>query len=74
MPGIYICYKCKSCRHEFVLLVEDVDRMTGFLICPYCSSKRVKAETVADSLKDCMKERSYRRNRHGAMEQGRFDT
>ena len=69
---MYISYICKTCRKEFVLLASDVDKHR-FLVCPYCCSRRVKPEEVADVLKDCMKERSYKRNKRGAIEQRRFD-
>ncbi|EJE7236591.1 hypothetical protein M5L40_003608 [Clostridium botulinum] len=68
MLSIYISYKCCSCKHEFVLLNEDVKDMIGYLVCPYCSSKRVRRERVADNLKECMNERSYRRIK-GALRQ-----
>lgn len=32
-----------------------------YLVCPYCNSKRVSKENSTDDLRECMKERSYRR-------------
>jgi DNA-directed RNA polymerase subunit RPC12/RpoP len=63
MQSTYIAYECRTCRKEFVLLTEDVDQMARdrYIVCPYCCSKRVDKEKVADSLKECMKERSYKR-------------
>ena len=63
MLSIYTSYKCKTCSKEFVLLSEDVIAMAKdrYLGCPYCNSKKVSADKVADSLKECMNERSYRR-------------
>jgi len=63
MLGIYTGYKCKTCNSEFVLLSEDVKKMAvdKYLACPYCGSKRVSPDKIADSLKECMSEHSYRR-------------
>jgi hypothetical protein len=63
MLNIYTSYKCRTCKLEFILLTEDVDKMANgrYLVCPYCNSKRVDKENATDSLKECMKERSYRR-------------
>lgn len=71
MLSIYTSYKCKICKKEFVLLTEEIQeqaKSNRYLVCPYCSSKRVKKENIADSLKECMQERSYKRV-HGALRQ-----
>ena len=72
MLSIYTSYKCRTCKLEFILLSEDVDKMAKgrYLVCPYCNSKRVEVENAADSLKECMKERSYRKV-HGVIKQVR---
>lgn len=57
----YKSYICKCCKHEFILVAPEVDTFKGYLKCPYCSSRKVKVEKVADTLKECMNERSYRR-------------
>ena len=67
MQNIYTSYKCR-CGREFVLLTEDIENLKGYVVCPYCSSKNVKKENIADSLKECMQERSYRRV-NGALRQ-----
>ena len=63
MLSMYAGYKCKTCSSEFVLLGEDVKAMAKdrYLVCPYCNSKRVSTDKVADSLRECMSEHSYRR-------------
>lgn len=63
MLNIYTGYKCRACKLEFVLLSEDVDKMAKgrYLACPYCNSKRVSKENSTDDLRECMRERSYRR-------------
>ncbi|MBA4509944.1 hypothetical protein H1057_18160 [Clostridium sporogenes] len=68
MLSIYTSYVCCSCRKEFVLLSEDIESLKGYLVCPYCSSRKVKKENVADNLKECMQERSYIRV-NGALRQ-----
>ncbi|MHB9901450.1 hypothetical protein CF095_13555 [Clostridium botulinum] len=68
MLSIYIsCVWC-SCREEVVLLSEGIESLEGYLACPYCSSIKVKKENIADNLKECMKERSYKRIK-GALRQ-----
>lgn len=68
MLGIYTSYMCIKCRKEFVLLSEDIENLNGYLVCPYCSSRKVKKEKIKDSLKECMKENAYKRV-HGALRQ-----
>lgn len=70
MLSIYTSYACRTCKKEFILLSEDIENIGDdrYLICPYCSSKRVNKEKTADSLKECMKERSYKRIK-GALRQ-----
>lgn len=72
MLSIYTGYKCVSCRFEFVLLTENVNKMKKdrYLVCPYCNSKKVVIQNTSDSLKECMKESSYRRV-HGSLRQVR---
>jgi len=64
MLSIYTSYKCRSCKNEFVLLSEDVqahETQGRYLACPYCNSQRISKENITDSLKDCMKQHSYKR-------------
>ncbi len=68
MLSIYTSYVCCSCRKEFVLLSEDIESLKGYLVCPYCSNRKVKKENIADNLKECMSERSYKRIK-GALRQ-----
>ncbi|AUN10667.1 TPA: hypothetical protein ACXDAY_003482 [Clostridium botulinum] len=68
MLSIYTSYVCCSCRKEFVLLSEELENTKGYLVCPYCSSRKVKKENIADNLKECMQERSYIRV-NGALRQ-----
>ncbi|MET7041794.1 hypothetical protein WBZ18_12860 [Clostridium botulinum] len=68
MLSIYTSYVCNCCKKEFVLLSEDVEALKGYLVCPYCSSRKVKKERITDSLKECMSERVYKKV-HGAIRQ-----
>lgn len=72
MVSIYTVLKCKTCMSEFVLLSENVKAIPDdrYLVCPYCSSKRVIVTKANDSLKECMKESSYKRI-HGSLRQVR---
>ncbi|NFA59474.1 hypothetical protein K8O96_12050 [Clostridium sporogenes] len=68
MLSIYTSYICCSCRKEFVLLSEELGNAKGYLVCPYCSSRKIKKQKIADNLKECMQERSYIRV-NGALRQ-----
>lgn len=68
MLRIYTSYKCICCKKEFVLLTEELENTKGYLVCPYCSRRKVKKDSIADNLKECMKERSYKRI-NGALRQ-----
>lgn len=68
MLSIYTSYVCCKCRKEFVLLSEDLETMKGYLVCPYCSSRKVRKENIKDNLRECMHERSYKKV-HGAIRQ-----
>lgn len=72
MQGMYTGYKCRTCGKDFVLLSEDIKAMTNdrYLVCPYCNSKRVQADKINDSLRECMSEHSYKRC-NGAIKQTR---
>ncbi|WP_125153114.1 hypothetical protein [Clostridium rectalis] len=68
MLSVYSSFVCKICKKEFILLTEEVETLKGYLVCPYCSSRRVKKEKIADNLKECMQQRSYKRIK-GALRQ-----
>jgi DNA-directed RNA polymerase subunit RPC12/RpoP len=70
MLSIYTSYKCRTCKLEFILLSEDVDKMAKgrYLVCPYCNSKRVDKENASNNLKECMSAHSYKRE-HGVIKQ-----
>jgi len=67
----YTSYKCKGCKKEFVLLTEELlyAKVRGvFIVCPYCSGKKVEKLKETDSLKECMSARRYERV-NGALRQ-----
>lgn len=71
MLEIYSSYRCKTCKHEFVLLSEQEQEQlknNRYLVCPYCSSQKVIKQNKSDSLKECMNSRSYKREK-GAIRQ-----
>ena len=72
MLSMYTSYKCIACRFEFVLLTEEVAKMSmdRYLVCPYCNSKKVIIENTNDSLKKCMGHDTYKRI-NGAVRQVR---
>lgn len=74
MQSIYSAYECKTCKKEFVLLSEDVEQLAvgRYIACPYCNSKHVKKQKITDNLKECMKERSYKKV-HGAVRQVNYE-
>ncbi|WP_010295927.1 hypothetical protein [Clostridium senegalense] len=71
MLEIYSSYRCKTCKYEFVLLSEQEQEQiknSRYLVCPYCSSQKVVKQNKADSLKECMSARRYKREK-GAIRQ-----
>ena len=70
----YVCFKCKNkeCGNNFVCLNEDVENHDKRISCPFCRS-RATIEDSADTVRDCMKERSYNKRR-GIVRQTRYDT
>ncbi|ACQ54967.1 hypothetical protein AGE29_06740 [Clostridium botulinum] len=61
MLGMYTGFLCYSCRNEFILLSEELERTKGYLACPYCTSRNVKKQKVTDNLKECMGHSSYKK-------------
>ncbi|WMM24065.1 hypothetical protein RBU61_14190 [Tissierella sp. MB52-C2] len=68
----YIAYKCLNCNRSFILLASEVkhDEKEGkYITCPRHGKHRKIIVTGAyDSLKECMGERSYKRDK-GKMKQ-----
>ena len=72
MEGIYKYYICKGCRKEIILISDEVAttlKSGKYLSCSHCGSRQLIQGGEADDLRDCMKERRYRRNSRGALEQ-----
>lgn len=71
MQEYYTAYKCKRCKHEFVLTSEELEEHKSkgkYVVCPYCSSRELEKEKRADSIKEVMSARSYIR-KNGAIHQ-----
>ncbi|WP_326514798.1 hypothetical protein [Clostridium intestinale] len=67
----YTVYECISDKKEFILITEELEaasREGKYITCPYCNSKRVKNVGTSNSIKECMRERSYKRI-HGVIVQ-----
>lgn len=68
----YITYVCRSCNKEFILLTHELEsniRQGQHISCCYCGDIQVKKVNESDSIRECMKERRYMRNKHGALVQ-----
>ena len=68
----YITYVCRSCNKEFILLTHELEsnlRQGKYVSCCYCGDRQVRTVNESDSIKECMKERRYMRNKHGALVQ-----
>lgn len=68
----YTSFECGPCKKEFILNTDEFQssvRRGTYITCPYCNSKRIKRIKQSDSIKECMKERSYKRSKHGALVQ-----
>lgn len=68
---MYTIFKCKSCNKEIILLTEEVmdsQFKRQYISCSHCGSKKLRKEKATDNLKECMKERKYKRE-HGALKQ-----
>lgn len=74
MDSIYTCYKCKVCSKETILITDEVHntlKQDRYLACSHCGSKNLIKGKVTDDLREIMKARRYKRNKHGALEQVR---
>lgn len=67
--GMYKTYLCVTCNKTCILLKEEISPK-GYLVCPHCSSKKLKAASETDNLKECMSHPAYKRE-HGSIRQVR---
>jgi len=65
----YTSFKCKICSKTTVVLTDEIES-GRYLVCSHCSSKKNHSAKETDDLRECMKEKAYRRE-HGAMRQVR---
>lgn len=67
----YIIYRCKVCGCSFILLTEETknnESKGNYITCPFKGHKNIIVTGAYDSIKECMAERSYKRDR-GKMKQ-----
>lgn len=70
MKSIYKSYECVKCRKTIILLREEVEGTINggkYLACAHCGCKKLLEHKSTDDLRDCMKARRYKRNKHGAI-------
>lgn len=70
--GIYEYFICKGCRKTTILLTSEVERTIAagkYIACSHCGCRKLHAGGETDDLRECMQERRYKRNKHGALEQ-----
>ena len=71
MESIYISYTCAKCKKTIILLREEVDdtkNKNKYLACAHCGCKNFIKEKDSNDLRECMKERRYKRVK-GALRQ-----
>lgn len=72
MKGYYTGYKCRKCSKEIILITSEVDssiKLGKYISCSYCGCKNLIREKETDDLREIMKDRKYKRNSRGALEQ-----
>ena len=74
MLSMYTSYECKLCKRQFVLLTEELDKMSKdkYLACPYCNCRHIRKQKADDSLRECMNHGTYKRIK-GSVRQVRND-
>ena len=66
----YVIYKCTECGTEFIIPIAYIDYNNNYITCPM-HGKHTNIIVVGSYYKicECMEERAYKRNKHGAIEQ-----
>lgn len=67
----YIVYKCRICNKIFILLADETkhnESKGNYLSCPFKGHEDIVVTGAYENLKECMQERSYKRDR-GKMKQ-----
>lgn len=62
----YIVYKCKICKSTFILLAHEAkhnEDRGNYLSCPFKGHRDIIVTGAYDDLKECMQERSYKRDK-----------
>ena len=71
MQSIYKILICSKCKKSTILLteeVEDTKNKNKYLACAHCGCKNFIKEKDSNDLRECMKERRYKRVK-GALRQ-----
>ena len=71
MESIYTILICKRCNKSTIVLteeVEDTKNKNKYLACAHCGCKNFTKEKDSNDLRECMKERRYKRVK-GALRQ-----
>ena len=71
MESIYSVLICKKCRKSTIVLTEeaeDTKNKNKYLACAHCGCKKFTKEKICNDLRECMKERRYKRIK-GALRQ-----
>lgn len=70
MQSIYSIYECAKCRKSTILLTDEVLESTmknRYLSCAHCGCKKLLVHKSTDDLREVMRSRRYKRNKHGAI-------
>ena len=71
MESIYKILICSKCKKRTIVLTEearDTENKNKYLACAHCGCKNISEENDSNDLRDCMKERRYKRIK-GALRQ-----
>ncbi|MCQ2017271.1 hypothetical protein [Clostridium butyricum] len=64
MESIYKILICKKCNKSTIVLKEEADcteKNNRYLACAHCGRKHFRKENESNDLRECMKERRYKR-------------
>lgn len=65
-----IQHSCRSCRRQFFLFDDDVKEnidLERYIVCPYCSSQKLKVNNLYENLKECMEEQQVLKRDRGRL-------
>lgn len=71
MKETYICFRCRKCNKEIILLTEEVEdtiKREKYISCSHCGSGNLKEQKSTSNFKECMDHSAYKR-KNGAIRQ-----